>query len=139
MDRPLREVLAAHRANPACAACHARFDVFGLAFENFGPVGERREHDLAGRRTEVDATLPGGVHASGADGVREYIRRHRQNDYVKTVTRKLWVYALNRSPILADDVLLQEMRTRLPASGYRFSSLVETIVTSAPFLNRRAE
>jgi hypothetical protein len=139
MDRPLREMLAAHRANPACAACHARFDAFGLALENFGPVGERREVDLAGRRTEVDAALPGGVQASGAAGVREYIRQHRQDDYVNTVSRKLWAYALNRSPILADDVLLQEMRAQLPANRYRFSTLVETIVTSSPFLNHRLE
>jgi hypothetical protein len=139
MDRPLRAMLAAHRANPACAACHARFDAFGLAFENFGPVGERREVDLAGRRTEVDAALPGGVRASGAAGVREYIRQRRQDDYVNTVSRKLWAYALNRSPILADDVLLQEMRAQLPANRYRFSALVETIVTSSPFLNHRTE
>jgi len=139
MDRPLREMLAAHRANPACAACHARFDAFGLAFENFGPVGERRESDLAGRLIDVAAALPGGVQASGAAGVREYIRQHRQDDYLNTVSRKLWAYALNRSPILPDDVLLQEMRARLPANGYRFSSLVETIVTSSPFLNRRTE
>jgi hypothetical protein len=137
MDRPLREVLAAHRANPTCAACHARFDAFGLAFENYGPVGERREYDLAGRRTEVDAALPGGIQASGATGVRDYIRQRRQEDYLDTVSRKLWAYALNRSPILPDDVLLQQMRAQLRANRYRFSTLVETIVTSSPFLNRR--
>jgi hypothetical protein len=137
MDRPLREVLAAHRANPSCAACHARFDAFGLALENFGPIGERRERDLAGRRTEIDAALPGGFQASGAAGVQAYIRQHRQDDYLDTVGRKLWAYALNRSPILPDDVLLQQMRTRLRADRYRFGSLVETIVTSSPFLNRR--
>jgi hypothetical protein len=137
MDRPLREVLAAHRANPACAACHARFDAFGLAFENYGPVGERRDRDSAGRRVETDATLPGNVQASGATGVLDYIRQRRENEYVNTVSRKLWAYALNRTPILSDELLLQEMRAQLPANGYRFNSLVETIVTSSQFLNRR--
>ena len=28
-----------HRENPVCASCHARFDVFGLAFEGYGPGG----------------------------------------------------------------------------------------------------
>jgi len=138
MDRPLREVLAAHRANPACAACHARFDAFGLAFENYGPVGERRDRDLAGRQVEVAAALPGNIQVSGAAGVREYVRQHRQSDYLNTVSRKLLAYALNRSPILSDDLLLEEMREKLLARQYRFSSLVETIVTSSPFLNRRA-
>jgi hypothetical protein len=71
--------------------------------------------------------------------VRDYIRQRRQDDYVNTVSRKLWAYAVSRSPILPDDVLLQEMRARLVSDRYRFSSLVETIVTSAPFLNRRAD
>ena len=26
----------------ACASCHARFDSFGLAFEGYGPIGEKR-------------------------------------------------------------------------------------------------
>ena len=137
MERPLREMLARHRSNPACAACHARFDAFGLAFENFGPVGERRSQDLAGRPVDTQAALPGGVQASGAAGVQEYIRRHRQDDYVNTVSRKLWAYALNRSPILSDELLLEQMRAHLRANRYRFSSLVEAIVTSSPFLNRR--
>jgi hypothetical protein len=42
MDLPLRQMLEQHRANPSCAACHARFDSFGLAFETFDPVGKRR-------------------------------------------------------------------------------------------------
>ena len=35
------------------------------------------------------------------------------------------------------NLLLERMRAQLPANGYRFSSLVETIVTSPQFLNRR--
>jgi len=126
-----------HRSNPLCASCHARFDSFGLAFENFGPVGERRERDLAGRPVEVDALLPGGVQARGTAGVRDYIRQHRQDDYLENITRKLWTYALNRTPILSDEPALERLRAQLPAAGYRFGTLVETIVASPQFLNRR--
>src|SRR5204863_3252428 len=51
-DLPLREMLAQHRSNQVCASCHARFDVFGLAFEGYGPVGEARTEDLAGRSVD---------------------------------------------------------------------------------------
>ena len=138
MDRPLRDALAQHRSSPACAACHARFDTFGLAFENYGPVGERRDTDLAGRRVDTQAILPGGVNTSGFAGVQEYIRQRRQNDYVANLTRKLWSYALNRTPILSDEPVLERMRSQLPVDAYRFRSLVESIVTSPQFLNRRA-
>ncbi|MDQ3011406.1 MAG: DUF1592 domain-containing protein, partial [Acidobacteriota bacterium] len=56
---PVRDLLAKHRENVACASCHARFDSFGLAFEGYGPVGERRTKDLAGRAVDVNATFPG--------------------------------------------------------------------------------
>ena len=40
LDLPLRDMLARHRQDPNCAACHARFDSFGLVFEGFGPIGQ---------------------------------------------------------------------------------------------------
>src|SRR2546423_2359021 len=55
LDLPLREVLARHRQDPGCASCHARFDAFGLAFEGYGPVGELRSKDLAGRPVDARA------------------------------------------------------------------------------------
>ena len=137
LDRPLRDVLSQHRSNPVCAACHARFDSFGLALENYGPVGERRERDLAGRPVEVEATLPGGVPARGLTGVQDYIRQRRQDDYVRNLTRKLWSYGLNRTPILSDEPALDRLHAQLVSSGYHFSTLVESIVTSPQFLNRR--
>ncbi len=60
LDLPLREMLAKHREDASCASCHARFDSFGLAFEGYGPVGERRTKDLAGRPVDTRATFPGG-------------------------------------------------------------------------------
>lgn len=40
-----REVLEIHRANPACASCHARMDPLGFAFENFSAVGTWRDRE----------------------------------------------------------------------------------------------
>ena len=39
----------------------------------------------------TQALLPGGVQASGFAGVQEYIRQHRQNDYLDNLSRKLLV------------------------------------------------
>ena len=60
LDLPLRDMLAKHRENPTCAACHARFDSFGLAFEGYGPIGEKRAKDLAGRPVDTRSPFPGG-------------------------------------------------------------------------------
>jgi Protein of unknown function (DUF1592)/Protein of unknown function (DUF1588)/Protein of unknown function (DUF1587)/Protein of unknown function (DUF1595)/Protein of unknown function (DUF1585) len=136
-DLPLREVLAQHRSNPVCAGCHARFDVFGLAFEGYGPVGEARTKDLAGRPVDTSATFPGGVQGSGLTGVESFIRERREKDFVDGLARKLLAYALNRSLQLSDEPLVESMVSRLAAKQDRFDALVETIVTSPQFLNRR--
>ena len=136
-DAPLRDVLAQHRSNPLCAGCHARFDVFGLAMEGYGPVGEARTKDLAGRAIDASATFPGAFQGSGFRGVQAYIKAKRQQDFLDNISRKLLSYSLSRSLQLSDDPVVEQMKTRMSATGYRFGSLVETIVTSRQFLNRR--
>ncbi|MEO6569160.1 MAG: DUF1592 domain-containing protein, partial [Opitutaceae bacterium] len=54
-DLTLRETMAKHRENVACAGCHAKFDAFGLVFEGYGAIGERREKDFAGRPVQISA------------------------------------------------------------------------------------
>ena len=39
----MREAMVQHRANPACASCHARMDPIGFAMENFDAVGKWRD------------------------------------------------------------------------------------------------
>jgi hypothetical protein len=137
MDLPLRDMLARHRADPNCAACHARFDSLGLVFEGFGPVGERREKDLAGHPVDASATFPGGSEGAGLVGLRQYIRDHRQNDFVQNFCGKLLAYSLDRSLIPSDDLMIQQMQKTLDANGNRFDSVIESIVTSPQFLNKR--
>jgi hypothetical protein len=137
-DLPIREKLAQHRANPVCASCHARFDVFGLAFEGYGPVGEARTVDLAGRPIDATTAFPGGSTGDGLEGVRAYIRQNRQNQFLDSFERKLLVYALNRSLLISDELVIDGVQAKLTANNYRFSSLVETIVTSPQFLNKRS-
>jgi hypothetical protein len=142
LDLPLRQMLARHRDDANCAACHARFDSLGLVFEGYGPIGERRDKDLAGHPIDDSATFPIGKDGPGGDGaglsgLRQYIRDHRQNDFIDNLCAKLLAYGLNRSLILSDDALIQEMHRKLDADDYRFDDMIETIVTSKQFLNKR--
>ena len=41
----MRERMAAHRDNPACASCHAMIDPLGFGLERFDPVGRLRDVD----------------------------------------------------------------------------------------------
>jgi hypothetical protein len=138
MDLPLRDALARHRQDPSCASCHSRFDSMGLALEGYGPIGEKRTEDLAGRPVDARAEFPGGGEGAGLDGLFDYIRAHRENDFVDNLCRKMLVYALGRSLVLSDEPLIEEMHAKLAANGYRASALLASIVTSPQFMTKRA-
>ena len=136
-DLPVRQMLAQHRANPFCAACHARFDSFGLAYEGYGPIGDVRSKDLAGRPVDTAVTYPGGINGVGFEGLRDFIRDHRQDQFINNLCRKLLGYSLNRTLQLSDEALVDTMETNLAGHGYGFDSMVETIVMSPQFRNKR--
>ncbi len=134
----LRETLVRHRADKTCAACHERFDSFGLAFEGFGPVGERRSVDLLGNAIDTRVTFPSGAEGDGVAGLREFFRGPARDAFVDNLCRKLLAYGLGRTLIPSDDATIAAMKANLARDGFQFASLIDTIVTSPQFLNRRA-
>ena len=138
-ERTLRQSLEIHRADKACAGCHERFDPIGLAFEGYGPVGERRSLDLGGHPVDTRATLPGGFDGEGVDGLRAYLNGRRRPEFIDNLCGKLLAYGLGRGLKPSDDATLEAMHARLSADGHRFGGLVEAIVTSPQFLNKRVD
>jgi hypothetical protein len=138
-ERTLRETLERHRADRSCAGCHERFDSIGLALEGYGPVGELRSVDLGGRLVDTRAAFPRGGEGTGIEGLRSYLRERRQDEFVDNLCRKLLAYALGRTLLASDDPTIEAMQARLAPEGYRFGGLVESIVTSPQFRNKRVE
>ena len=106
-------------------------------FEGYGPVGERRTQDLSGRAVDASATFPGGTTGTGVEGLRAYIR-----SIARTISST--ICPANCSPtrsvaacMLSDDPRSTTMRAKLAKDGYRFDSLIESIVTSPQFRNKR--
>jgi hypothetical protein len=135
----LRELLAAHVANPRCAMCHRHFDGLGLALEGFDAIGRARERDAAGRAIDDLAILDGGIQIRGIPQLTEYMALQRQEDFLKTFCRRLLGYALGRSVQLSDRPLLEEMQNSLQKNDFRFASAIETIVTSSQFRLQRTQ
>ena len=80
---------------PSCAACHARFDSFGLAFEGYGPIGETADQGPrrpAGRHPGRVSRRQRGRRTRGP--ARLHPRSIAQNDFVDNLCRKLLAYAL---------------------------------------------
>ena len=136
-ETTLPQLLAQHREHKSCAGCHERFDSIGLVFEGYGPIGQRRDKDLGGRPVDAKATFPDGSEGTALDGLLRYLRDEREEEFIANFCRKLLAYALGREVALSDQATLEAMRARLEADEHRFGSLIETIVTSPQFLNKR--
>jgi hypothetical protein len=133
----LPQLLARHREHKACAGCHPRVDAIGLTFEGFGPIGERRDRDLGGRPIANQAIFPDGSAGRGPEGLRRYLHERRESEFIDNLSRKLLSYALGRTLLPSDKGLLENMKERLAVDENRFGGVIETIVTSPQFLNKR--
>jgi hypothetical protein len=133
----LTDALAKHREHANCAGCHDRFDSIGLVFENYGPIGELRTLDLGNRPVQTSATFPDGSTGANLNDLRKYLKENREQDFVDNLCRKLLSFGLGRTLLLSDDLLVDAMQQKLQDNDYKFSSLIETIVLSPQFLNRR--
>lgn len=136
-DLTLRELLAKHRDIHSCAACHAKFDFAGLAFEGYDPIGQRRLQDFGGRPVDDSTVFPDGTTGNSLSGLQTYLMNQRQDQFEDNFCRKLLAYGLGRSLLLSDESVIDRMKQTIAEDGGRFSHLVEVIVTSSQFLNKR--
>ena len=136
--RTVRERLAQHRRNAACAICHAPMDPLGFALENFDAVGAWRTRD-AGLPVDASAVLADGTTAfDGPAGLRQVLL-DRSEQFVETVTEKLLTYALGRGIEHYDRPVIRAIVRDAADDDYRWSSLILGIVESTPFRMRRSE
>jgi hypothetical protein len=133
----MRERMAQHRDNPACAGCHSLMDPVGFAMENYDAVGRWRTHE-GGRPIDASGGLPDGSKFDGVAGLQKALLR-RPEVFVNTMTEKLLTYSLGRGVEYSDAPAVRKVVRESRGGNYRFSSLVLGIVNSTPFQMRRAE
>jgi hypothetical protein len=127
----VRERLEIHRANPACASCHARMDPLGFALENFDGIGEWR-NDEAGRPIDASGVLPDGAAFSGPEALRQVLAGRRVQ-FVTSIVEKLLIYALGRGIAYYDRPAIRKIVRRSEQDDYRWSSLILGVVRSTSF------
>jgi hypothetical protein len=132
----VRQMLEVHRANPACASCHARMDPLGLSLENFDAIGQWRTTD-AGQAIDASGVLLDGTKVNGPRELRQALMAQK-TQFVKTVTGKLLTYALGRGLEYYDAPTVRAIDGSAAADDYRWSSVILGIVKSAAFQMRTA-
>ncbi|AGA25549.1 DUF1592 domain-containing protein [Singulisphaera acidiphila] len=133
----VRERLAEHRANVACASCHNLMDPVGFSLENYDAVGRWRTVE-EGKPTDASGGLPDGSQFVGVTGL-EHALRNRPELFVGTLAEKLLTFALGRGVESFDAPAIRKIVRDARAEDYRFSSLIMGIATSTPFQMRKSE
>jgi len=133
----VRERLAEHRANPACASCHDLIDPVGFSLENFDAVGRWRDLE-EGKPVDASGGLPDGSEFTGIAGLERGLL-NRPEIFVGTLAEKLLTYALGRGVKHSDAPAIRKIVRQAKADGYRFSSVILGIVKSTSFQMRTAE
>lgn len=130
----MRARLAEHRAHQACAVCHNVMDPVGFALENFDAVGRWRELE-DGQPIDASGGLAGQPPFQGVEGL-EIALLEQGELFVSTIAEKLLTYALGRGIEPSDGPAIRDIVRRAEADDYRFSAILQAIVSSPPFQSR---
>ena len=130
----LRQRMEQHRANPACASCHAQMDGIGFALENFDAIGVWRTQD-GGETVDAAGTLPGGKSFTGPVELRRIIKA-QSDEFVLCLTDKMLTYALGRGLESYDRRTTDAIAAAMKRNGHKFSVLIDEIVRSDAFQKR---
>ncbi len=157
--KTIRDLLALHTKDEACAACHARFDPVGLALENFDILGvwRTRYRSLAGQEmvTGIDRAghdfayaVASPVDASGQllDG-RQFqnindlkallVASPRQ--LARNLLHQFTVYSTGTPVRFSDRQTIESILDDCATRGYTVRDLLHALVRSQMFLGRRDE
>ena len=137
-------MLEKHRADPACAGCHAKIDPPGFALEQFDAIGILRDryrvYDGAGDRggfkagPAVDAA---GATADGRafDGVEQFraLLLENERQIARNLARRLLIFALAEDPAFTDRDAVEAILDETAREEWGFRSLIRAVVLSDAF------
>ena len=137
----IRDQLQAHATHATCAACHAKIDPLGFAFENYDAVGawrtQERVRSGTGMDPLVDATgmLPNGSKFLGADEFKQLLVADIDR-FAEAFIEQLATYALRRVMTVDDKAAIKAIAARSKLDEYRLRAILENLVLSDLFQKR---
>ncbi len=128
----LKERIEDHRNHPACMSCHAKIDPWGIAFENYDAMGRWRDR-INGKPVDATSRLFNNEPLNGMDGLKRFLLKNRQDQFVRAMTHKMTVYALGRPLTFADRAGVEGITARVRQQGDGLATLISMVATSKLF------
>ena len=155
----IRQMIEKHRADTACASCHAKMDPPGMALESFDVIGGYRDrYRLAGDAkkdepsvevygsgawqnrarlrlgSEVDASgeLADGQKFADLQGYRDLLLKN-EDALARNVARQLIIYATGAGIRFSDRNAIEAIIAKTKPSKHGLRTLVQEVVASELF------
>ena len=131
IELSIREKLAKHRENDACATCHNLIDPPGFAFEMFDAVGKWRGSYANGKKVDSSGELRGDAFV-GSERFKNVVLRDKSR-FVRAFVEHTMKYALGRQLHFVDQPEIRRVADSVTQQDLRFRSVIKEVVLSGPF------
>ena len=138
----IRDRLAKHRADAACAECHRKIDPLGFSLEAYDPVGRwRKKYPAANKKAkpaDIDTTgeFPSGETYADFTGFKRVIHDTRANLFSRHLVRQILTYTTGRTMELADDLPLDQLHDKVKKQGLGLNTIMVECLMSEIFRSR---
>jgi hypothetical protein len=138
----IRDRLAKHRADAACAECHRKIDPLGFSLEAYDPVGRWRKTYPKPKKAKdapkIDTTgeFPSGETYADFTGFKQVIRDTRADLFSRHLVRQLLTYTTGRTMELADDLPLDQLHEKVKKQGLGLNTIMVECLMSEVFRSR---
>jgi hypothetical protein len=138
----IRDRLAKHRADAACAECHRKIDPLGFSLEAYDPVGRwRKTYPKAKNAKEapkIDTTgeFPSGETYADFTGFKKVIGDTRADLFSRHLIRQFLTYTTGRTMELADDLPIDRLHEKVKQQGLGLQTLMVECLMSEVFRSR---
>ncbi len=137
----VRMQLEAHTTHATCAACHARIDPLGFAFDNFDALGRWRTEEAmkAGQGANPPVNASGNLADGRAFQGPEEFKRLLVQDldrFGEAFVEQLATFALRRAMTVDDAAAIQAIARACKQDDYRLKTVIEQFVVSELFQKR---
>ena len=131
----LRDKLEAHRSDATCAACHAKLDPLGLAWDNYDAIGQWRTREKVAAGVGEDPLVnPAGVMPDGRafKDANEFKQRllEDRDKLARAFIENLCTYGLRRALAFDDQDGLKAIEAEAKKSDYRVRDIVRAVALS---------
>ncbi len=131
----LRQKIEAHRNNASCAACHAKIDPLGLAWDNYDAIGQWRTREKVakglGEDPMIDASgvMPDGRSFKDSVQFKRMLLEDRDK-VARAFIEHLCTYALRRVLTVDDQDDLKAIEAEAKKSQFRVKDIIRAVALS---------